>query len=481
MRRKKRFSLDIDFYKVLQDDPFVSVLRAYIVCEGHNPNKTYFTKESIEQAMPTLANKPILAIWDGINDFKEHAKTLSDIKNQDAIGTIPESGNFSFEEYEGKEYLATDIVIWKNYFPHMADKLNQNDAFSKISMEIFSEKETKRQDGYAQIDKFMFAGIAVLGAKYGTGIPNAHMKMVKYSSDEYGKLVEDTNVKFSAIIKDGVKVDNLEKDVQEVNEPKLNTYGLTSSQTMQLIEAVFADKKYMSGDYEYRKYWVNDYDDEYVYVYDCEDDAKKRMKMTIADMTVSVDFESAEMVICGKPVPVAFAEQEQEEKQEDAEQKEFSEENEEKEEEKQEEQEEEKEDYACKYEEMSCKYAELEKQFAEMQSENEGLKQFKSDVERKEEETKMYSVLDGFKSILSEEESKEYVAKIKTYSFDVFETEINKAVAQKVKFITENKSVESQSKEDGIQINFSAIPVVKDEKKAENQTLAQKLKQKFNV
>ena len=130
---------------------------------------------------------------------------------------------------------------------------------------------------------------------------------------------------------------------------------------------------------------------------------------------------------------------------------------------------------------MACKYAELEKQFAEMQSENEGLKQFKSDVERKEEETQMYSVLDGFKSILSEEESKEYVAKIKTYSFDVFETEINKAVAQKVKFITENKSVESQSKEDGIQINFSAIPVVKDEKKAENQTLAQKLKQKFNV
>jgi regulator of replication initiation timing len=81
-------------------------------------------------------------------------------------------------------------------------------------------------------------------------------------------------------------------------------FSLNSAQIIDLCETELSEYKYKNGDYEYRKYWVSAFDDEYVYVYNNESCCNERMKYTFEDMDMDIDVNSAEEVICAGYMPI---------------------------------------------------------------------------------------------------------------------------------------------------------------------------------
>lgn len=189
-----KYNFQIDYYKVLKEDPYTMLLEAYIVSEGGNRHKTWFDIDAIQDSIHTLANKPMICIWDKLQgDFQGHAYTDGEMELQDSVGCIPESNKAEIVEYKGKQFLKCTIAIWKHYYPQVAEKLSNN-GDTKISMEIDALETHMRDDGYESIDKFTFMGITLVGMKLTEAIPNARVKVIKYTTEDYDKLVKETNL-----------------------------------------------------------------------------------------------------------------------------------------------------------------------------------------------------------------------------------------------------------------------------------------------
>lgn len=541
MGEKMNFS--IDHYTVLEDNPFMSLLRAFIVCDGSNPNQTFFTKEVIERAKPTLFNIPIFAILDESGDFKEHVQTESDDKNKNAIGMIPESCNCSFEEYEGRTYLVANICIWKAYFPVESAILKSKDKFSKISMEILVTNSHERDNDELEIDDFIFTSIFLLGDKYGTGIPNAHMEMIRYSSKEYEALIKETNKQLQLFsipqeVKDNAKqalelpqtnpqliqfakdildsdgfnyskitmlfgkINNLrkednilfyggsegrewykniimqfesEKEVDVVYEEVTQKFSLNSCQIEEILSNALSEFKYKDGDYEWNRYWVKGFDEEFVYVHDNEDSKDKRMKYNIQENVAIIDVESAEEVISAGFMPVVPKSEESE-----IETEEFVEGEKPKGEETETFSQEEHMKMKADFEELSGKYKELEEKFTAMEEDYAKLNTFKVEQIKKDEEMMMTSSLNEYSKILSEEDKKEFTDKIKEYSFETFEKELTAKVAKIALFAINNPPANQETNSnEGVKVNYSALLLNLNSEDVESSTLADKLEKTY--
>lgn len=203
MKKEIKLNYEIKDYDVYDTHKDHAIVRAKIVNVGKNYNETSFSKESIEKAIPTLYNIPLIGIYSEIeNDFKSHAKNALERKQTYAIGTIPESCNAHFEkDLMGMEYLVADIVVWKEYFPEFFNVICNNEDDGRqttISMEI-SLKDYEKIDGIFDITDFSFNGICLLGTNVKPGIPNAGLRVVKF---EKGKVDLEDNSLYQSLLKE---------------------------------------------------------------------------------------------------------------------------------------------------------------------------------------------------------------------------------------------------------------------------------------
>ena len=203
MKKELKLNYEIKDYDVYDTHNDHAIVRAKIVNVGKNHNDTSFTKESIQKAIPTLYNIPLIGIYSEIeNDFKSHAKNDLERKQTYAIGTIPESCNAHFEkDLTGMEYLVADIVVWKEYFPEFYDVMVRNEENEKqttISMEI-RLLDYEKKDGIFDITDFAFNGICLLGNNVRPGIPNAGLRVIKF---EKGKVDIEDNSLYQNLLKE---------------------------------------------------------------------------------------------------------------------------------------------------------------------------------------------------------------------------------------------------------------------------------------
>ena len=169
-----------NYSKKIEDIRFTRV-KITLMHTGENLNYSIFPKKSVEQAIPTLANTPILGYIkyneDGSKDFKEHEWEIKINNNSieekyigSAYGVIPEDNNAHFEEIEDeygvkREYLIVDGIIW-NRFDDVISILNR-DLYKYQSMEISDNYTGYWNDkGYYVFENFEFNGACFLGDEY---------------------------------------------------------------------------------------------------------------------------------------------------------------------------------------------------------------------------------------------------------------------------------------------------------------------------
>lgn len=181
MDKQINLKIPLDFQKIneyqVEDTRFIKC-KIYLMHIGKNLNKSIFEKSVVENAIPTLANTPILGFIEdnsnGDEDFSDHREEI-EIKDNEvkikykgqAIGVIPETNNATFEmrvcdDNIEREFLVVDGILWSKF--EDSKDIFLRDKNKKQSMEL-DENYTGHfnNEGYFVFDFFKFCGACVLG------------------------------------------------------------------------------------------------------------------------------------------------------------------------------------------------------------------------------------------------------------------------------------------------------------------------------
>ena len=161
--KKPDLNIPIVFQKLkhfdVEDTRFLEV-KIWLMHLAENLNGSYFEKNIVQEAIPTLANTPILAYIEdnseGETDFSDHRMILVKENGEfkvkyvgQAIGVIPETNNAQFEmrvcdDGIEREFLTVDGLLWTK-FDDPIDIMNR-DKFKAESMELHDDYEGEYRD-----------------------------------------------------------------------------------------------------------------------------------------------------------------------------------------------------------------------------------------------------------------------------------------------------------------------------------------------
>ena len=168
-------------YEKINDE--FTLCRCYAMALGKNRNFSHFSKEAVQDAIPSLFNIPVVAHlkkrddggwYVGSHDSQividDSGITVNDLTLP--YGVVPESCNPEFVEITEKDgskatYLVCSIILWTGRYPTLLDAKSQTDdeVYYNQSMEIevFSWQALKDDKKYSDISKFIFSALCLLG------------------------------------------------------------------------------------------------------------------------------------------------------------------------------------------------------------------------------------------------------------------------------------------------------------------------------
>ncbi len=178
-----------------------------------NNNRSNISKETMESALPTFANKPILADVCEYKDKKGNVSydfsghTMEEIDDpfnsgqkrtnyiEAIVGIIPETNNIRMEKdlESDKEYVFVDGYVFKEYGNFAADIIKARNGNVDVSVELNVEEFSfDTREKVLNIEKFSFSGITLLGENVKPGMSGAHAET--FSQNEEEKFIYSDNL-----------------------------------------------------------------------------------------------------------------------------------------------------------------------------------------------------------------------------------------------------------------------------------------------
>ncbi|TVX86068.1 hypothetical protein [Paenibacillus agilis] len=210
-------SIPVLFEKVDQIDTRFQKVKIWLMHIGQNYNNSIFMKESVEEAMSTLKNTPILGYIEesrlGDKDFRGHEVELvvegGELKTKyigQAFGVIPENCNPRFEIKKGDfdnelEYLVVDGLMWTK-FDDGVNILNTHGGVPQ-SMELHDDYDGYFNDeGVFVFTRFSFYGACLLGQDVLPAMQKASVEVsfsanVNVYQEEIARKLEEFQMAFS--------------------------------------------------------------------------------------------------------------------------------------------------------------------------------------------------------------------------------------------------------------------------------------------
>ena len=317
---------------------------------GENANKSFLSKEVLEQALPTIYNCPIVCNYNReIDTLGDHDMEI--VRNSDnnlrlinvttPVGVIPESARVWFEDYEEKDgsvhnYLYAEVLLWKRQEAY--EKIKKNGVTSH-SMEIEVE-DGEMINGIYHINKFIFKAFCLIGSTpcfessalelfSQNWLKNQIFEMMqdlKRTYEEIGFHRKDNNIcsrnystkggkktlneKINLIAKYGIDVNALDFSIEdftveeltekfEIMKHKSEANKLDSKFSLEsnIMEEIAANLRTQTvlGEYgEERRYCYADHDTEKkeVYCWDLEDGLLYGFSFSMDGDSIQIDFAS---------------------------------------------------------------------------------------------------------------------------------------------------------------------------------------------
>ncbi len=183
--------------KLKEDDRFI-FLEMYIGLVGLNSNRSFISKQTYEDAKPTIEYMPICGLLNARkNDFLEH----EGIKLK-CLGVILslEDNNYRYESIETEdglllEYVVVNGIIFKEYAVQESKTLLES-MIKNTSLELEVLERTKK-DGLFYINKFRYQSVVILGDKYTPGMQGCHLEVASDYKETYSRDIEKIKYVFS--------------------------------------------------------------------------------------------------------------------------------------------------------------------------------------------------------------------------------------------------------------------------------------------
>ncbi|HEY8888935.1 MAG TPA: hypothetical protein VIM70_01575 [Clostridium sp.] len=199
----------------VEDTRFMEVTIKLMHTE-ENFNGSYFAKDVVQSAIPSLANTPILAYIeenkDGEIDYSDHRQVLVKDDGQykikyigQAIGVIPETNNARFEKQTTesgieREYLVVDGLLWTKWDDPI--DILQRDTKHQQSMEVHQNYQGRfEDDNLFHFTSFQFFGACALSnIDILPAMEEASIEL-KFSSEDFKKEIQEKMEQFKQFSK----------------------------------------------------------------------------------------------------------------------------------------------------------------------------------------------------------------------------------------------------------------------------------------
>lgn len=312
MERKVEKFIPLLFQKIKDyeaNDTRFTKVKIWLMHLHGNLNGSYFSKEVVVEAIPSLVNTPILAFIeensDGEIDFSDHRMVLVKKDGEytikyigQAIGVIPSDNNAHFEmrlcdDGVEREFLVCDGLIW-NKWDDPIDIFNR-DVVKWQSMELHDDYEGYwGEDGLFHFTKFKFFGACALGKDVLPAMRNATIE-AQFSYNDIFKEIQEKMEQFKAFSQEGGQV---MEDNKNVKTDDKTDFALTVGQLRDEIRAELYKKHSIDEwEYEYPTYWYVDHTDNLVIAEDSNDSYRLvGFNYTVENDKVTIDFESKKRV-----------------------------------------------------------------------------------------------------------------------------------------------------------------------------------------
>lgn len=227
-------------------------VKIYIAHTGENLNNSVFSKDVLENMIPSLSNIPILGLIsensNGESDFRGHEKTLDitdgkfKIKfNTHAYGFVPEDNNAHFEVTGGKEWLVTDGYLWTRFIDAI-ELFNDASGSKGQSMEVGNVEGYTDNRGRLVFTSAMFTGLCILGDDVPPAMTGSTISTV-FSKEDFRSTFKEMLAEFSA--EKGEKALATKKKQENgatvVEEPKSDASTAAESKSSAVSETAKSD------------------------------------------------------------------------------------------------------------------------------------------------------------------------------------------------------------------------------------------------
>lgn len=291
MLNKNNFKIPIKFEKIndvcCYEGRFTRV-KIYLMHLGANYNGSYFDKEAVDNAIPTLAYIPIVGFIEkdqtGENDFSDHRwVTVEDedgVKEKyagQAYGVIlsEEENNAHYETKicdDGieREFLVVEGITW-DMFKDSTNILKK--SFSKgQSMELRDGDDAydgfEDENGFFHFTKFSFRAACFLGDNYEPAMINSKIEIEFSMHNFINSIGKEINNKIMLYMNALNKIKKGGKRLAGTSKDKQVNFSQTASQTFEDVQRVVSSKRSEKDEYGWSHplYWMRDIQDDIVIV-----------------------------------------------------------------------------------------------------------------------------------------------------------------------------------------------------------------------
>lgn len=203
-----------------------------VMSESQVANGTKFTREAIENALPTLNYAPIIGYYKD-NDFSDHGieYKISNDGFEEIINTIPfgvcikDSQRFEKimkgnGEYE--EYLVVDCYLWSRYSDAI-NKVRENKCNQSMEVSVLNGNW---KDTYFEVTDFSYSALCILGESITPAFNLAKIRTSdKFSKDDFKDCYSEMTVALNRFLnfeEGGSELENTEIKNDEIKDKEIN-------------------------------------------------------------------------------------------------------------------------------------------------------------------------------------------------------------------------------------------------------------------
>lgn len=177
-------------------DTLLSPVRLLACHTGINRNGSSISEEVMEKALPSFANKPILAYIHNVDDKDQFAGHEMHMEGEDIVydeipvGIIPESNGAKlvWDEDKQRSYVEISGYIFNEY--SKAKDILEREGECSVSVELsVQDLSYSSKEKALQINEFLFSGVTILGVdEYGDevkpGMEGSNIRLSDFSEHQ---------------------------------------------------------------------------------------------------------------------------------------------------------------------------------------------------------------------------------------------------------------------------------------------------------